>query len=403
MTGIIRKFPDAKRLSRLHATQARAAEAGVPLSGLSAGDDQYRAIFDLVQDGIFITDPATGRFIEVNTAGCAMYGYTRAELIGQDIALLSSGVYPYTLDVAIETSNNAAPGETKMLEWRGRKKDGSLFWAEVTKHYTKIGDLPVNISTVRDISDRKEMEDKLLVALGEAAAASEAKSAFLANMSHELRTPLNAVIGFSELMLDQRECLVVQKHREYVNDIRTSGLHLLALINDVLDLSRLEAHAVVLDKQDIALAHVIADACRMVEDQAKRSDLEIRIDVASDLAHVTGDARRLMQVFLNLLSNALKFTPAAGSITIKARNVAGGICCEVSDTGIGIAEADLLKVMERFGQIDNKFSRKHQGAGLGLPLVKELVELHGGSIAIESEENKGTRVAIFLPAAAITK
>ena len=130
MTGIIRKFPDAKRLSRLHATQARAAEAGVPLSGLSAGDDQYRAIFDLVQDGIFITDPATGRFIEVNTAGCAMYGYTRAELIGQDIALLSSGVYPYTLDVAIETSNNAAPGETKMLEWRGRKKDGSLFWAE---------------------------------------------------------------------------------------------------------------------------------------------------------------------------------------------------------------------------------------------------------------------------------
>ena len=153
-----------------------------------------------------------------------------------------------------------------------------------------------------------------------------------------------------------------------VNDIRTSGLHLLALINDVLDLSRLEAHAVVLDKQDIALAHVIADACRMVEDQAKRSDLEIRIDVASDLAHVTGDARRLMQAFfLNLLSNALKFTPAAGSITIKARNVAGGICCEVSDTGIGIAEADLLKVMERFGQIDNKFSRKHQGAGWHAP------------------------------------
>jgi PAS domain S-box-containing protein len=329
-----------------------------------------------------------------------MFGYAKIEIIGQDIALLSSGIYPYTLDVAIEASNKAAPGEARMLEWQCRKKDGSLFWAEASKHYTKIGNLPVNISTVRDISKRKKMELELLLALGEAAAASESKSSFLANMSHELRTPLNAVIGFSEFILRETEGPIVPKYREYIGDIHASGLHLLSLINDVLDLSRLEAHAVVLDQRDIALGDVIADACHMVEAQAKRCGLEIKIDIASDLAHMKGDTRRLQQIFLNLLSNSLKFTASSGLITVKAYNVAGGIRSEVSDTGIGIAQADLPKVMERFGQIDNKFSRKHQGAGLGLPLVKELVELHGGSVAIESEENKGTRVVVILPTVA---
>jgi PAS domain S-box-containing protein len=381
---------------RLH---VGASEARAPLVALSAVDDRFRAIFDLVQDGIFITDPSTGRYIEVNRAGCAMVGYAKAEIIGQDIAFLSSGIHPYTLDVAIETSNNAAPGETKMLDWRVRKKDGSLFWAEISKHYTMIGNLPVNISTVRDISNRKQMEQKLLVALSDAAAASDSKSAFLANMSHELRTPLNAVIGFSELILRQTEAPVVPKYCEYLDDIRSSGLHLLALINDVLDLSRLDAGAVVLDQQNIALGDVIADSCRMVQDQAQRSGLEIKIEVAADLAQVSGDERRLRQIFLNLLSNSLKFTAGPGMICVRARNMAGSICCEVSDTGIGIAEADLPRVLERFGQIENKFSRKHQGAGLGLPLVKELVELHGGSVTIKSEEGKGTRVEFFFPVA----
>jgi PAS domain S-box-containing protein len=376
-----------------------ASETQEPLVALSTVDDRFRAIFDLVQDGIFITDPSTGRYIEVNKAGCAMVGYAKAEIIGQDIAFLSSGIHPYTLDVAIETSNNAALGETKMLEWRVRRKDGSLFWAELSKHYTKIGHLPVDISTVRDISDRKRMEQKLLVALSDAAAASYSKSAFLANMSHELRTPLNAVIGFSELILDQAEDPVVPKHLEYIDHIRTSGRHLLALINDVLDLSRLEAGAVVLDQQNIALGRIIIEACRMMGDQAQRSGLEIKIEVAADLAQISGDERRLRQILLNLLSNALKFTAGPAVISVRARNMAGSICCEVSDTGIGIAEDDLPKVMERFGQIENKFSRNHQGAGLGLPLVKELVELHGGSVTIESEEGKGTRVAFYLPIA----
>jgi signal transduction histidine kinase len=247
------------------------------------------------------------------------------------------------------------------------------------------------------------MEQKLHLALAEAAAASEAKSAFLANMSHELRTPLNAVIGFSELMLNQRGDYITPIHREYITNIRASGLHLLALINDVLDLSRLEAHAIVLDQQDVGIAHVVGDACRMIEDQAKRDKLEVLLDVASDLADVTGDERRLRQVFLNLLSNALKFTTGPGKVTVRAFNVAGGVCCEVSDTGIGISKAHLPKVMERFGQIENKLSREHQGAGLGLPLVKELVELHGGTVTIESEEGEGTTVTVYLPTPAVTK
>jgi PAS domain S-box-containing protein len=399
--GTTLKTRNLRRIAgRIH---AGASETRAPLVALAAVDDRFRAIFDLVQDGIFITDPSTSRFIEVNRAGCAMVGYAKAEIIGQDIAFLSSGVHPYTLDVAIETSNNAALGETKMLDWRIRKKDGSLFWAEISKHYTKIGHLPVNISTVRDISGRKRMEQKLLVALSDAAAASDAKSAFLANVSHELRTPLNAVIGFSELILRQPEGPVAPKYCEYLDDIHSSGLRLLALINEVLNLSRLEAGTVVLDEQNIALGHVIIDACRMMGDQALRSGLEIKIEVAPDLAQVGGDERRLRQILLNLLSNALKFTAGPGMISVRARNMAGSICCEVSDTGIGIAEADLPKVMERFGQIENKFSRKHQAAGLGLPLVKELVELHGGSVTIESQEGKGTRVAFCLPVTAAIK
>ena len=399
--GTILKTPDLR-----HAASPALVSSGEkppPLVNPSTADDQFRAIFDSVHDGIFLTDPTTGRFIEVNMAGCAMFGYTKAEIIGRDISLLSSGIHPYTLDVAIEMSNKAAPGDVKMLEWQGRKKDGSLFWAEVSKHYTSVGNLPVNISTVRDTSKRKEMEEKLLAALGEAAAANDSKSAFLANMSHELRTPLNAVIGFSEFMLDQTEGPILPKYREYIDYIHTSGLHLLALINDVLDLSRLEARAVVLDQRNIGLGHVITEACRMMEEQTQRLGLEIKIEVAADLALVRGDERRLRQIFLNLLSNSLKFTASPGIIRVTARNIKSAVWCEVSDTGIGIAEVDLAKVMERFGQLENKFSRKHQGAGLGLPLVRELVELHGGAVTIESEEGKGTRVQFYLPVAAVIK
>jgi PAS domain S-box-containing protein len=371
-----------------------------PLTALQASNNRFRVIFDMVADGIILTDPATGRLTEVNAAGCAMFGYEKAEMIGLDIAALSSGIHPYTQEAALTTNSQSTRGDVRMMEWQCRRKDGSFFWAELSKHYTRIGRVPVNISTMRDITGRKATNRKLTVALAEASAANEAKSSFLANMSHELRTPLNAVIGFSDLMLSHAQALI-PKHLEYLHDIRTSGLHLLSLIDDILDLARLDAHSLAIEKREVSLRHVIADACRMVRAQAKLAGLELLIDVEPDLAMISGDERRLRQIFLNLLSNALKFTDRGGKVTIRAHAVTGGVKCEVRDTGIGIAEKHLAKVGERFGQVDNKFSRVHQGAGLGLPLVKELIELHDGSFHIESVIGLGTKVTVCLPAKAI--
>lgn len=366
------------------------------VTALHESNNRFRVIFDAVIDGIFLTDPATSRVIEVNAAGCTMFGYDKAELIGLDIAMLSSGIHPFTQEVSHATTSQSVRGDVRMLEWQCRKKDGALFWAELSKHYTRIGRQPVNISTLRDISKRKAADRELAVALSEADAANQAKSSFLANMSHELRTPLNAVIGFSDLMFSQAEGLA-PKHLEYLNDIRSSGLHLLSLINDILDLARVDAHSLVIEKREVSLRHVIADACRMVRSQAKLSGIEIRIDVAHELGTVSGDERRLRQILLNLLSNALKFTGKDGTITICAHNVVGAICCEITDNGIGIDPEDLSKVTERFGQVDNKFSRMHQGAGLGLPLVKELVEMHAGSFQLESTLGTGTKATVCIP------
>ena len=164
-----------------------------PISGI---DDRFRAIFDAVKDGIFITDPRTGQFIEINEPGCAMFGYDVGDLIGRNIALLSSGIYPSTQEVAIENCERLKREGAQTFEWQCRKKNGALLWTEISRSYAEIGDIPVVVAVIRDITARKQQEKELLVAHQKMAAANEAKSAFLANMSHELRTPLNAIIGF---------------------------------------------------------------------------------------------------------------------------------------------------------------------------------------------------------------
>jgi signal transduction histidine kinase len=257
---------------------------------------------------------------------------------------------------------------------------------------------------VRDIARRKLQDKKLQLALENASHANAAKSAFLASMSHELRTPLNAIIGFSDLMLTQ-QFGPIGNHRylEYVGDIHRSGMQLLALIDDLLDLSRIDAGKTELLEQTVSLRRVITDACRMTELQAKESLIHIAIELPNNLPYVCGDERRILQIVLNLLSNAIKFTPRAGTVTIRVFRSASGLALEVTDTGIGIAEVDLPKVFERFGQVDNTLSGKHKGTGLGLPLAKELIELHGGDLSIKSEVSVGTTVTVTFPRERIAK
>jgi PAS domain S-box-containing protein len=369
-----------------------------PLAPDPGADDRFRAIFEAVKDGIFISDPATGRFVEVNGPGCTMFGYDKDEIIGGDIGLLSSGIGPYTLEGAIETARKAALGEPQLLEWQCKAKDGVLFWTEISIKYTEIGHIPSIVAIVRDISERKRLDEELKLALQNMSAANDAKSMFLATMSHELRTPLNAIIGFTDLMLTQMlGPLGHPKYREYIGDVHKSGRHLLALINDVLDLSRLDAGKTEIADEDVSLRQVVGEACRIVGNQATQANLQIVTSLPAGLRDVRGDERRIKQIVLNLLSNAIKFTPAGGSVTVKAGETATGLVLQVCDTGIGISEADMPTVLERFGQVDSKISRKYEGTGLGLPLAKQLIELHGGSLRIESKVNAGTVVSITFP------
>jgi signal transduction histidine kinase len=250
----------------------------------------------------------------------------------------------------------------------------------------------------------EETSTRLSLALHDAAAANHAKSAFLAAMSHELRTPLNAIIGFSEVMATEAfGPMGLSRYRDYSNDIHTSGTHLLALINDVLDLSRIDAGDARLEETEIDLAALAAECLRVVDGQAEKNGLTLATSFAPGLPLVRGDARRLKQVLINLLANATKFTPTGGRITVRAARTADGICLAVEDTGIGIAPADIPRALERFGQVDSSLARKYEGVGLGLPLAKQLMELHGGSLRLTSKLHVGTIVTVTLPAARIVE
>lgn len=240
--------------------------------------------------------------------------------------------------------------------------------------------------------------EELLVALGSASSADQAKSQFLATMSHELRTPLNAILGFSEIMkLESFGPLGNERYRDYAQDIFKSGRHLLSLINDVLDFTRADAGALNLHDEDIDIHETVDDAMRMIEAQAKVQTIVLKADLPRSLPYIRGDHRRILQVLMNLLSNAVKFTPDGGEVRVSAAAEGGTVKLRVSDTGIGIAAKDLPRALERFGQIDSDLARKYEGTGLGLPLSKCLMESHNGTLDIESEPKRGTTVTLTFP------
>ena len=264
------------------------------------------------------------------------------------------------------------------------------------------------LGTVADLRRSRqtlELQAQQLVDLAEryakektrAEMANKAKSEFLANMSHELRTPLNAVIGFSELM-ETGTCgpLGSEKYVEYCRDIRMSGQFLLDVINDILDMSKIEAGRYRLEVEDVDLGEIANDCLRLMSLRAEDKNITTSIDIGEDLG-LRGDRRALKQILLNLLANAVKFTEADGTIKVRARGVSGGITISIEDTGIGIPKHEVRKLGQPFVQVENLLTKSHKGSGLGLAIARSLVELHGGALRIRSTEGKGTIVTVRLP------
>ena len=247
--------------------------------------------------------------------------------------------------------------------------------------------------------ERERREAELEEARDLAEAANRSKTAFLANMSHELRTPLNAINGFSEMMsIEMFGPLGDQRYREYAEKINLSGNHLLAIISDILDVSKIEAGKGELQIEEVDPREILVSGVELMRVRAEEAELDLEVTMADDLPVIRADGRRVRQILLNLLSNAIKFTPSGGRVAVEARwTDRDGLVVSISDTGIGIAAEHLHTALEPFGQIENAYSRKYEGTGLGLPLARALVEIHGGELSLESEFDVGTTVRFTLP------
>ncbi len=255
-------------------------------------------------------------------------------------------------------------------------------------------------SLLAEIGRRELVQQDLLAAKEAAEAASRAKSDFLANMSHELRTPLNAIIGFSEIMRKGMFGPLNGKYAEYAGMVHDSGSHLLAIINDILDLAKAESNKLELHEEDIDIVRVIALSSTIVQELADRAGVNYDVAMVNMPPNMRGDAARLRQILINLLGNAVKFTPRGGKVSLSAQAVpGGGLEFRITDTGIGIPKDKMELAMAPFGQVGCAMARKHDGTGLGLPLTKRLVEMHGGTLDLTSEPGQGTVATVRLPAA----
>ena len=282
------------------------------------------------------------------------------------------------------------------------KPNGETVWLSINGNpwFDRDGGFRGYRGTGRDITAQVATQKALQAAKEEAEAASRTKSEFLANVSHELRTPLNAIIGFSELMLaSDLNPAATPRHRGYLEDIHSSGLHLLSLINDILDLSKIEAGAEQLDEAVLDVAEVAGAVLRVVRQRAEKSGLAIELQHDAGLPALRADERKLKQALLNLLVNAIKFTPSGGCVSLELRSEPGdGYAFSVRDNGIGMAIEDIPTALRQFGQVDSALNRRYEGTGLGLPLTKALIDLHGGTLELDSRLGEGTTATLRLPA-----
>jgi len=380
-------------------------------ASLRASELRHRRMFELSPDTLLVLD-ATGKVLEANPRAAELYGYDLATLRQ---ARLSDLVGPARAAEALVDLQAAFAGRSR-FESLHRRADGSELALEISTELGPFGAAPAILCALRDISDRhaleqerrnhaRELEDRVRARTQELAAAKEraesadhTKSAFLATMSHELRTPLNSIIGFSELLLDPGGDPLSEDQRGQIELVLDSGRHLLSLINDVLDISKIEAGQMNVERQRFDPCPLLQAVVRLLQPQAEAKRLTLRVAAAQQGLAALGDPRRFEQILFNLVSNALKFTERGG-VLLKVAQEPAELRFEVTDTGIGIAPEDQARLFVPFQQIDNSISRRYQGTGLGLAISRRLAELMGGRLGLRSEPGQGSTFWLSLPRA----
>ena len=365
------------------------------VSLLHVEEDRYHLLAHAMTD-VIVCHGRNGSVLSISPAAEPLIGVQANELLGNG---LFDRVHVADRPAFLSAIADAASlNEERLLDLRIRRRAGQFAWVEMR---CRPRDPAANerevVTVLRDISGRKLQERAIEIAQSESERADAAKSHFIATMSHELRTPLNAIIGFSDMLANESLELDSGRKLEYAKLINSSGRHLLSVVNGILDVSKMETGNFEITPEPFAPAPAIENCTDLLALKAQESGVELTLRLAADLPEVAADRRAFNQILINLISNALKFTPRGGRVTVGALCDGSKLAVTVEDTGVGIGEADLPRLGEAFFQVRTSYDRRHDGSGLGLSIVKGLVQLHGGEVDIKSRLGEGTRVTVRLP------
>ncbi|WP_305065023.1 PAS domain-containing hybrid sensor histidine kinase/response regulator [Methanococcoides sp.] len=360
---------------------------------LRESEEKFRTIFENASDAIYVTG-LDGQFLEVNQVACDQLGYSRSELLQMGAEDIDS--FDDAAQVEARINQILRDGHI-IFETAQVRKDGSIMPADVSSRIIDYMGKKALLGITRDITKHKQAEETMLNAKLTAEAVNRAKTEFVANMSHELRTPLNSIIGFSDILCSENQGSLNEYQKKYTSNVLANGKHLLNIINEILDFSKVESGKMELNIEEIILTKVIEEIETSIIPLSSNKNIELTFNMDVRKPIIKADMMKFKQILYNLVSNAIKFTDQGGSVTIGGQISEDLVHISVKDSGIGISPKDQAKLFDPFFQVDSSTTREYGGTGLGLTLVKKFVEMHHGNIWIESEIGKGSTFTFIIP------